>query len=212
MIFDQWREAGREVAVLGLGASGASAARLLLRHGVAVYGSDIGSTDDLGLTAERLREDGAHVELGGHDLDRIARAVVLVVSPGVPPTAPAIRRAREARIQVIAEVDLAALALRKTRAGLVVDIDPPKWAARHVETVERADVSGMSFGFSTLADDWRLEDGLPLRELTDIRIAEVSPVAFPAYPATSIRAVDADAIRAAWRREHETGARLRALC
>ena len=114
-MFDQWREEGREVAVVGLGASGASAARLLHRHGVAVYASDIGNADGLGHTAERLREEGVQVELGGHDLDRIARAVVVVVSPGVPPKAPAVERAREARVEVIAEVDLAALALRNSR-------------------------------------------------------------------------------------------------
>ncbi|NNG14917.1 MAG: UDP-N-acetylmuramoyl-L-alanine--D-glutamate ligase, partial [Gemmatimonadales bacterium] len=49
------------------------------------------------------------------DLDRIAKAMVVVVSPGVPPTAPAVQRAREARVEVIAEVDLAALALRSAR-------------------------------------------------------------------------------------------------
>ena len=29
---------------------------------------------------------------------------------------------------------------------------------------------------------WRLEDGMPIREVTDMAMSEVSAVTFPAYP------------------------------
>jgi UDP-N-acetylmuramoylalanine--D-glutamate ligase len=80
---------GREVAVIGLGRSGIAATRLLLRAGRAVYASDSGTFPALEELARGLRTIGAAVELGGHDLERIAGAGLCVVSPGVPPGAQA---------------------------------------------------------------------------------------------------------------------------
>ena len=44
---------------------------------------------------------GVEVQFGGHDLDRIARASLAIVSPGVPPQAPAVVTARDAGVPVI---------------------------------------------------------------------------------------------------------------
>lgn len=97
----------QEAAVIGMGRSGAAAARLLRASGAAVYASDSGKGERLEALAARLRGDGVDVQLGGHDLDRIAKASVVVVSPGVPPEAPPLRAAREAGVPVISEVELA---------------------------------------------------------------------------------------------------------
>jgi len=50
--------------------------------------------------------------------------------------------------------------------------------------VERGDVSGTSFGFEKVRDNWEgtASDGLPLRSLVEARLSDVSPVTFPAYP------------------------------
>lgn len=49
--------------------------------------------------------------------------------------------------------------------------------------VERRDVQGSSFGFETVRDRWeKLEDGTVLRTLLEVRLFDVSPVTFPAYP------------------------------
>lgn len=100
------------------------------------------------------------------------------------------------------------LRYRKASRGVVVEIDPPKWAHGYVESVERRDINGMSFAFSVITDDWRMEDGMPLREVLDMDVYEVSGVSFPAYPATTL-SVARNASRSEWYREQETAERLR---
>lgn len=97
---------GGETAVIGLARSGSAVTRLLRRQGVPVYASDSSGGSALEQIAGQLRDLGAAVDLGGHDLDRIARSVCCVVSPGVPPEAPPLRAAREARVPVRAEADV----------------------------------------------------------------------------------------------------------
>ena len=65
--------------------------------------------------ARTLREADAVVELGGHDLERIARSVAVVVAPGVPPDVPPLEAARRAGLDIHAEVDIGFVALRGTR-------------------------------------------------------------------------------------------------
>src|SRR5258706_3130819 len=90
--------------------------------------------------------------------------------------------------KVLGRMKAGTLALRKTPQGLQVEIDPPNTtAARDIlESVNRGDVSGMSFAFRVLTDAWHEEDGQPIREVVDMRISEVSVVTFPAYPDTSV--------------------------
>lgn len=100
------------------------------------------------------------------------------------------------------------LRYEKVTRGIAVEIDPPRWAHGHVESVERRDITGQSFGFFTLEDDWHLEDGYPVREIFDMEVIEVSVVSFPAYPDTDIKVVNGDA-RSAWQVERSTKDRLR---
>ncbi len=113
-MIEQWRATGREVAVVGLGKSGVAATRLLLDRGARVYASDVGRSDALEVEARALRAVGADVEVGRHDLNRIALAAAVVISPGVPPDAPPLVAARRAGIGVYAEVDLGFTELRRT--------------------------------------------------------------------------------------------------
>lgn len=97
---------GQEVAVIGLGRSGVAAATLLRRHGAPVYASDAGDSEELRAQARALAELGAAIDLGRHDLARIAAAGAAVVSPGIPPSAPPIAAARAAGVEVLAEAEL----------------------------------------------------------------------------------------------------------
>ena len=110
-MLDGWREQSREVAVIGLGRSGVAATRLLRARGITVYASDAGRGASLEASAAALRTLGASVDLGGHDLARIGRAVAAVLSPGVPPDAAPVRAAREAGVSVRAEIDVGLEAL-----------------------------------------------------------------------------------------------------
>ena len=96
-----------EVAVVGLGRSGRAAAELLVRDGHAVYASDGGSGDAARRAADDLRALGAAVEVGGHDLERIARAALVVASPGVPPDAAALQAARRGGCEPVGEIEIA---------------------------------------------------------------------------------------------------------
>jgi UDP-N-acetylmuramoylalanine--D-glutamate ligase len=96
-----------EFAVLGLGASGESAAKLLRARGLAVYASDNGKTKELKAAAERLSALGIATETGDHDTARIKRASCVVVSPGIPPNIPPLKAARKAGVPIISEVEIA---------------------------------------------------------------------------------------------------------
>lgn len=51
-------------------------------------------------------------------------------------------------------------------------------------SVGRGDISGQSFGFSVVRDEWN--DDCTERRLLEVRLHEVSVVAFPAYSATTV--------------------------
>ena len=110
-----WRRTGAEVAIVGLGKSGVAAGLLLRERGVAVYASDSGSSAQHEGWETRLRLAGAEVQLGGHDLGRIARAAAVIVAPGVPPDVPALEAARHAGVPIYAEADLGVNQLSGTR-------------------------------------------------------------------------------------------------
>jgi hypothetical protein len=83
------------------------------------------------------------------------------------------------------------LRLSEDARGLAVEIDPPDTqAARDLMTsMERGDVTQMSFGFSVRpgGQDWAKDDeGRVIRTLKKLRLFDVSPVVFPAYPQTDI--------------------------
>lgn len=81
------------------------------------------------------------------------------------------------------------LALSEDDKGLKVTITPPntQWANDLMVSIERGDVSQMSFGFRVVKDSWQTDDRQNLRTLEEVDLFDVSPVTFPAYPQTSIQ-------------------------
>jgi UDP-N-acetylmuramoylalanine--D-glutamate ligase len=98
--------AGRRVLVVGLGASGFSAAKALVELDAKVLVTELNETPATRERAEVLRREGVEVEMGGHDLDRLD-ADLAILSPGIPPSAPITRAIRAERIDVWSEVELA---------------------------------------------------------------------------------------------------------
>ena len=96
-----------EVAIIGVGASGVAAAQLARAKGAKVYVSDLRADAGATAGADRIRALGADVDLGRHDVERIARADTVVVSPGIPPDAPVLAELRARGIRWISEPELA---------------------------------------------------------------------------------------------------------
>jgi UDP-N-acetylmuramoylalanine--D-glutamate ligase len=95
------------VGVLGLGRSGRAATRLLTQVGASVYASDSADNEALRQQAEALRGLGAEVELGHHDLGKLERCDLLVLSPGIPPSAEVLQSWALQGRPVISELELA---------------------------------------------------------------------------------------------------------
>ena len=96
--------AGARVTVVGAARSGLAAARLLARHGAAVFLTDAKPAEP-GIAAA-LEKAGVAFEAGGHTA-RALDADWLVVSPGVPTTAPVVQSALRQRLPVYSEVEVA---------------------------------------------------------------------------------------------------------
>jgi HK97 family phage prohead protease len=76
--------------------------------------------------------------------------------------------------------------------GLAIEIDPPDTQTVRdlvIVPMERGDVSQMSFAFSVRpgGQDWAKDDeGRVVRTLKKLRLYDVSPVTYPAYPQTDV--------------------------
>jgi len=97
------------VAVLGLGVSGKSAVRYLLKCGARVLVSDARMVD---LFSEEesifLQETDVELEAGGHTVDFLARADLVVVSPGIDLSTPLIKELRSRDVKIMGELALVA--------------------------------------------------------------------------------------------------------
>lgn len=81
--------------------------------------------------------------------------------------------------------------LKEDAHGLAVEIDPPdtQYARDLQVSIKRGDITQMSFGFSVRPNgqDWAKDDeGRYIRTLKRLRLFDVSPVTFPAYPQTDV--------------------------
>lgn len=97
----------RRALVVGLARSGEAAAELLLSRGAAVTVNDKRSREALGETAQRLQQLGAKLALGEHAEALFLAHDLIVVSPGVPRTLPALLAAQAAGIEIMGELELA---------------------------------------------------------------------------------------------------------
>lgn len=83
------------------------------------------------------------------------------------------------------------LELSEDEKGLLYTIDPPDTQAARdlLESIDRGDITGSSFGFEVLEQVWNInseDDEWDKRELTKIKLWDVSPVTFPAYDDTDV--------------------------
>lgn len=101
--------------VIGLGRSGIAAARLLKQQGWEVVISDRGTSPELENHQRSLSEEGITVILEDTpSLDVLKTVDVIIVSPGVPWDVPILVRARENKIPMYGEIELAWRTLQET--------------------------------------------------------------------------------------------------
>lgn len=93
--------------------------------------------------------------------------------------------------KVLGRTRAGTLTLQKDTRGLKTIIEPDlqiTYAGDLFRSVKRGDVSGMSFGFRVIEDEWNYEGQMPVRTVTDMTVREVSVVTFPAYERTNVEA------------------------
>ncbi len=97
----------RKTLIVGLGRSGASAVRLVKKHGARVAITDVRSAADLAEQLAPIASLVEQVETGGHTEKMFRWAALVVVSPGVPPALAIFEVARENGAEIIGEIELA---------------------------------------------------------------------------------------------------------
>ncbi len=94
------------ISIIGLGKSGEAAAVLAASDGFSVFVSDAADNLDIRKCAERLSQRGIFVETGENS-ERILDSDIIVVSPGVPLSLEILKRAKNAEIPIISEIEFA---------------------------------------------------------------------------------------------------------
>ncbi len=102
--------------------------------------------------------------------------------------------------KILGRTTAGTLALTEDDRGLYARIDPPdtSFAKDVLVSIRRGDVNQMSFAFRTVTDQWHTEEGEEIRELVEVDLFDVSVVAFPAYPDTSVSVRSNDPTVALW--------------
>lgn len=95
----------KRIVILGAGESGAGAAVLAKKEGFDVFVSDMSAISD----KYKKMLDDRHIawEEGHHTEELILNADEIIKSPGIPDTAPMIRKVKEKGIRIISEIEFA---------------------------------------------------------------------------------------------------------
>ena len=103
----------KNIVVLGGGISGYGSAVLAKKKGHRVFLSDAGRVAERYATI--LDEWGVEWEQGGHTMERILAADLVIKSPGIPEKAEVVKRLREKGTPIISEMEFAAKYMGKAR-------------------------------------------------------------------------------------------------
>ncbi len=98
----------KRVLVVGMARSGVAAAELLLHNGATPVLSDEKKADALGDKLVPLKGTACEFRLGEDAVGLLPSVDAVVISPGVPITAPIVVAAREAGVPLVGELELAA--------------------------------------------------------------------------------------------------------
>lgn len=78
--------------------------------------------------------------------------------------------------------------LREDRRGLFVEARlHDNWLVEPVrDAIRDGSITGMSFRFNVVKDEWDESGEIPVRTLKEVRLHELGPVVFPAYESTTV--------------------------
>ena len=94
----------KKVSVIGAARSGAAVARLLQSHGADVFISDASSAEKLQASLADLKAAGIAYEAGKHS-ERVYDCALMVISPGVPSSAPVVLEAQKRGKEIVSELE-----------------------------------------------------------------------------------------------------------
>lgn len=101
----EWKN--KRVLVIGMARSGIAAARLLLKAGALPVLNDSRGAEKLEDTLAELRALGCPLRLGEDPVPLLREADAVVISPGVPIQAPAVKEAEALGLPLVGELELA---------------------------------------------------------------------------------------------------------
>lgn len=110
--------------------------------------------------------------------------------------------------RVLGRSSAGTLRLSEDARGLAIEIDLPDTTdGRDLRAlIERGDITGMSFGFRAVRQEWDETTNPPTRTLLEVDLFEVSPISVPAYEGTSLALRGLDDARKERRQHNFRGA------
>lgn len=97
----------KRALVIGMARSGVAAVKLLLARGVMVVVNDAKPRTEFGDALCEIEVPGVEFRLGEDPVSLLSGCDALILSPGVPETAPVVQKARELGIEVMGELEYA---------------------------------------------------------------------------------------------------------
>ncbi len=106
----------KKIAILGAGESGTGCAVLAIQKGFSVFVSDMGTIKEK--YALELENLGIRYEQNQHTEYEILNADEIIKSPGIPDTAPIVKKAIEKNIPIISEIEFASRYTEAKHVGI----------------------------------------------------------------------------------------------
>ena len=108
----------KKILVVGMGVSGTACAVFLKKRGADITITDMAPEKDLAPYLSGLRGGEIKIEAGCHRMETFEKADLIILSPGVPPAIPHIKRAEEKKIPVWGEIELASRFIEEPIIGI----------------------------------------------------------------------------------------------
>ena len=108
--------------------------------------------------------------------------------------------------QVLGNTKAGTLRLESNEEQLAFELDLPDTQAGRdaYESVSRGDVDGVSFGMVVTKDKWSKQDDVYKRTILEAELWEISPVAFPAFPANEVQCRSLEKFKEEFKMSKET--------